>query len=124
MLLALGQFTFEIGPAAFLELSRRREWRHEAGDRVGAAPVYQALGSGAEPISLAGIVAPGITGKHSALDTLEEMGDSNEAMPLVDANGRVYGQFVITALDRKTTDFLATGESRRADFTLELTRVG
>ncbi|MBD59030.1 MAG: oxidoreductase [Citromicrobium sp.] len=124
MLLALGQFTFEIGTAAFLELSRRREWRHEAGDRIGVAPAYQALGPGAEPISLTGIVAPGISGKHSALDTLEEMGDANEALPLVDARGRIYGQFVITALDRKTTEFLGTGEARRADFTLELTRVG
>lgn len=124
MLLALGQFTFEIGTAAFLELSRRREWRHEAGDRIGAPPAYQALGSGAEPITLSGIVAPGVTGRHSALDTLEAMGDANEALPLVDAQGRIYGQFVIIALDRKTSDFLGTGEARRADFTLELTRVG
>ena len=123
MLLALGQFAFEIGSAAFLELSRRREWRHQSADRVGTSPAYQALGTGPEPITLSGIVAPGVTGRHSALDELEAMGDTSDAFPLVDANGRVYGQFVIIALDRKTSNFLGTGEARRADFTLELARV-
>ena len=123
MLMALGLFTFEIGTAAFQDLVRRTEWRHAETPRFGARPASQFLGPGAETFSLSGIVLPGLSGRHSAIRTLRDMAASGEAHALVDARGTVHGDCVIVSLDERQSEFLNTGEARRADFTLELRRI-
>jgi len=123
MLMALGQFAFEIGTAPYLELRRRTEWRHAETQRFGARPASQYLGPGAETISLAGVIFPGVAGRHAALATLRAMGDEGEAHPLVDGRGLVHGDFAIVGLDETQSHFIDTGEPRKADFTLELRRI-
>jgi len=123
MLMALGQFAFEIGSAPYLELRRRTDWRHAESPRVGARPASQYLGPGSDKITLAGVILPGLAGRHSALRTLRTMGDDGEAHPLVDAQGLVHGDFVIESIDEAQSLFIDTGQPRRADFTIELRRV-
>ena len=123
MLMALGQFTFEIGTAPYRELARRSEWRHEESARVGAAPASQFLGPSSQSVTLSGLIAPGVAGRHSALQTLREMGDLGEAHPLVDASGLVHGDFVILSIDETRSELIDTGEARKADFSIELRSV-
>jgi phage protein U len=123
MLMALGQFAFEIGSAPYLELRRRTEWRHAQSSRVGARPASQFVGPGDDTISLAGVILPGMAGRHSALRTLRAMGDDGEALPLVDAQGLVHGDFVIEALEETQSEFIDTGIARKADFSIDLRRV-
>lgn len=123
MLLALGQFAFEIGTAAYQELARKTEWRHAETPRFGARPASQFLGVGSESVSLKGVILPGLSGKHSAIVTLRAMGDDGDAYTLVDAQGLVHGDFVILSIDETQTHFIDTGQARRADFSIELRRV-
>ena len=123
MLMSLGLFAFETGSAPFQQLARRSEWRHGETERVDAAPAGQYLGPGNDTVTLSGIIAPGIAGKHSALRTLREMASEGEAHPLVDAQGYVYGDFAILSLDETRTNFIDTGEARKADFSIELRSV-
>ena len=123
MLMALGQFAFEIGTAPYQELRRRTEWRHAQSARVGARPASQYVGPGDDTISLTGVLLPGLAGRHSAIRTLRTMGDEGEALPLVDAQGLVHGDFVIEAIDETQSEFIDTGIARRAEFSIELRRV-
>ncbi len=123
MLMALGLFAFEIGTAPYLELARKTEWRHAETARFGARPASQYCGPGADTFSLSGIVLPGVAGRHSALRTLREMGDTGEAQTLVAADGLVHGDVVIVSLDERQSEFIDTGVARKADFTLELRRI-
>ena len=123
MLLALRQFAFEIGTAAYQELARKTEWRHAESPRFGARPASQFLGVGSESVSLKGVILPGLSGKHSAIVTLRAMGDEGEAYTLVDAQGLIHGDFAILSIDETQTHFIDTGQPRRADFSIELRRV-
>lgn len=120
MLIALGLFAFEIGTAPFQQLARKSAWRHSENERVGAAPASQYVGPASETITLSGIIAPGIAGTHSSIRTLREMAQAGEAHVLVDAQGYVYGDFVILSLDETRSEFIHTGEARKADFSIEL----
>ena len=123
MLLALGQFVFEIGSAPFNELGRQTAYRHEESQRFGARPASQFTGPGAETVSLRGAIYPGLAGRHAALDTLRGMAASGEGQDMVDGDGVVHGQFVILSVDETRSEFLDTGGARKADFTLSLRRI-
>lgn len=123
MLMALGQFTFEIGTAPYRELARSTEYRHAESPRFGARPASQFLGPGNESIRLAGAIVPGLAGRHAALVTLRDMAATGEAQPLVDSSGVVHGDFVILTIDETQSEFIDTGAARKADFTIELRRV-
>ncbi len=123
MLMSLGMFAFELGTATYQELARKTDWRHAETPRFGARPAGQFLGPGQDNISLSGVIFPGVSGKHEALRTLRSLGDQGESAPLVDAIGRVHGDFVILSIDERQSVFLDNGVARKADFTIELRRM-
>lgn len=122
-LMALGMFVFEIGTLAFDELQHKLDWRHARSARVGTRDATQFVGVGDETISLSGAVYTEIADGRVSLDDLRAMGNEGEALPLVDGSGRVYGNFVMVALDARHTALLADGSPRRIDFGLDLLRV-
>lgn len=122
-LMALGMFVFEIGTLPFDELQHKTDWRHARATRVGARDATQFVGPGDETISLSGATYTEIADGRVSLDDLRAMGDAGEALPLVDGSGRVYGNFVIFALDARHTALMADGTPRRIDFGIDLLRV-
>lgn len=122
MLMALGQFVFEIGSAPYRELSRQTEYRHEETARFGARPASQYVGPGGENVNLTGAIFPGLAGTHSAIETLRQMAGTGEAQPLVDGDGNVHGDFVILSIDETRSEFIDTGAARKSDFTISLRR--
>ncbi|MBH9536917.1 phage tail protein [Novosphingopyxis sp. YJ-S2-01] len=123
MLLSLGLFAFGTDSAGYQQLSRKTDWRHEDSPRFGARPAVQFCGPGKDDITLSGVILPGVSGRHEAMRTLRDLGDQGEAWPLVDALGRVHGDFIIASIDEGQSVFLDNGVARRADFTVELRRV-
>lgn len=123
MMMSLGQFVFSLGTAAYQDLQRQTQWRHPSSNRVGVRPARQFAGQGDDSITMAGLIAPDVTGKIESLDTLREMGDSGSGWPLVEGTGRVYGQFVIEGLTEGQTLHFQDGAPRRIDFSLSLQRV-
>lgn len=123
MLAALGMFAFETDTTLFEKMQRERDWRHPRTDRFGARPAAQFAGPGEDRITLSGTLVPELVGDYYALETLAEMAAEGEAWPLVDGYGNVIGTFTIERLTEDRSNLLNSGEARRTDFTLELSRV-
>lgn len=123
MLLALGQFVFELGTLAYQDFKRSNDWRHASNSRVGARAGYQFVGVGDDSVSLSGWVAPGQVGSYASIAALRAMGDSGQAFALVSGMGEVFGQYVIKQLDETGTYHDRRGRPGRVEFSLQLTRV-
>jgi hypothetical protein len=122
MILALDQFVFGMENLPWQELQRQTQWKHRGNSRVGARDSRQYLGPGDDMLTITGVLVPEITGNASSLEDLRTMADSGGAYALVDANGLVYGAFIIEAVSEGQTSHNRTS-ARRIDFTVGLTRV-
>lgn len=122
MLMCLGQFVFSLTTLSPQELQRKTNWRHAATSRIGARAAHQFLGAGDDTIVLPGLILPEF-GQRVCLDEIHAMADTGEAWMLVDGNGRVYGEFVITDKDETGSLLDRTGNPLRVEFTITLKRV-
>lgn len=121
-LMTLGLFVFGLHTLAYSELQRQMRWRHPTAARVGERPASQYLGPDVETITLTGTLYPEIAGTRVSLEVLEAMADQGAAWPLIDGEGRVYGDYTITAIDHTGTEFFPDGAPRKINFTLSLQR--
>lgn len=122
MLMALGQFVFSLQTVAFQSLQRQTAWRHAQNSRVGARAASQFLGPGDDTITLPGVILPEF-GSRMSLDELHTLADDGQPLALVDGEGRVYGQWVITEKSETASYFSRTGQPARIEFSLSLRRV-
>jgi len=122
-LMALGMFLFEMSTLPFQELQHKTDWRHARSSRIGARDATQFVGPGEETVSLSGAVYTELADGRVSLDELSRMADTGEAFPLLDGTGTIYGNFVITAVDRRHAYLMADGTPRRIDFGIDLLRV-
>lgn len=122
MLMALGQFVFGLQTLAFTSLQRQTAWRHAQTSRVGARAASQFVGPGEDTITLPGVILPEF-GTRMSLDELHTLADAGQPLALVDGEGRVYGQWVITEKSETASYFSSTGEPSRIEFSLTLRRV-
>lgn len=123
MLLALGQFVFELSTLAYQDFQRANEWRHASNSRIGARAGYQFLGVGDDSITLSGWIAPGQVGSYGSIAALRAMGDSGRAFALVAGTGEVLGQYVILSMQETGTFHDQEGRPGRVEFNLQLRRV-
>ncbi|SOZ15571.1 bacteriophage P2 tail protein GPU [Cupriavidus taiwanensis] len=123
MMMALGQFVFSLDTAPYLDFQQQIGWRHPANSRTGRRPARQFLGPDDETITLAGVLAPELTGGDDSIEDLRKLGDSGEAHVLIEGTGRYYGLFVVETMQVTRTYFFQDGKARRIEFTLKLTRV-
>lgn len=121
-LMTLGMFIFGMESAAYQDLQRTREWRHETSDRHGARPVAQFIGLGPDSITLAGLIVPELGGSYSSLDTLAAMADAGDTYPLIDGAGRIFGHYRIVRLEEQHLTVMAGGAPRHVGFRIELQR--
>ncbi|HUD90230.1 phage tail protein [Sphingobium sp.] len=119
-LMALGMFLFELGSLPFEELQHKMDWRHARAPRIGARDATQFVGPGDETVTLSGAVYTELSNGVVSLEDLRAMADQGEAWPLVAGSGRVYGNFVITAIDERQVHLMADGTPRRIDFGIDL----
>ncbi|TPG14378.1 phage tail protein [Sphingomonas oligophenolica] len=122
-LLSYGMFGFSMATLAHDELSRRRNWRHATSSRIGARDATQFTGPGEDTVSIQGSALAELQDGRASLDQLAAMAATGEPWPLVDGLGRIYGSFVITALDERQKHFFPNGEPRRIDFSVDLLAV-
>lgn len=121
-LMALGEFVFKLSTLAYSQFQRQNAWRHAKADRVGAKPAYQSLGPDEESFTFTGIMYSEF-GNRKHFDTLREMADSGDAYAMVDAQGKVYGQYVIVDLSEQGTYFDDDGNQKKTEFSIKLIRV-
>ena len=121
-LMTLGMFIFGMDSAAYQNLQRSREWRHATSERHGARDAAQFIGPGGETITLGGIIVPELGGKYAALEALAQMAGTGDTWPLVDGQGRIFGNYRIVRLEEDQKVILAGGAPRQVDFRIELQR--
>lgn len=122
-LMSLGMFVFGIPTLAFDELVRKASYRHVTSARVGVRDATQFTGPGEETITIAGTVYTEIADGEASLSDLHSMACTGDPWPLLDGTGRIYGAFVITAVDERRRRLHADGSARAIDFGIDLLRV-
>jgi phage protein U len=81
------------------------------------------VGVGDDKVTLTGTLVPELAGSASAIETLTEMASEGEAWPLMDGTGTILGTYTIDRVANGGSNLIDTGQARKIDFTIELTRV-
>ncbi|SFR79733.1 phage tail protein [Sphingomonas jatrophae] len=123
ILMSLGLFLFSVPTLVHDELQRRADWRHARAPRVGARDAVQFVGPGEETVTLSGTAVAELQDGDASIDQLRDMAGTGTAWPLLDGAGRVWGTFVILAIDERHRHILADGRALTIDFGIDLLRV-
>ena len=117
-------YYFNLDTAAFEELTRSSEFRWAAQERLTRRPAQQAVGLGAERISLKGSIYPGFKGGLKQLDTLRSIGAQLQPLSLTTGYGDVLGNWCLKTIEEEQSAFLQGGIPRKQAFTLEFVGYG
>ncbi|KAA5607145.1 phage tail protein [Roseospira marina] len=122
--MALGEFRFAVGTAAFDRLRRVRSYTWATQDRFGRLPAAQFTGPALPTLDLEGTLFPGFGGGLSQIDAMADMAAAGEPLDLVDGTGGVHGLWVLLEVGDTRTVFLDNGAARRIDFQARLQMYG
>jgi phage protein U len=120
MLMALGEFIFELRTAAFGMAHKTYEYRWVSTDVISNPPVLQALGKGADKADLEGIIYPGFAGFNGQIALLKEMAETQEPALMVDGNGEIHGLWAIRQISETQSYFDEFGNPKKIEFKLAL----
>ena len=124
IMLALGEFRFEIATAAYQKLAYSQSWRWPEQARITREPALQFMGKNAAEIDLEGVIYPSFQGGLSQIETMRTLADRGEPLSLVDGLGRVWDRWVITELSDTRTLFTDDGQPRKLEFRVKLKAYG
>lgn len=120
--LVLGYFVFSLYTLAYQDLQRQIAWRHASTPRVGARPAHQFLGPDDETLTLSGVLLPEFAGSRLSLELLEAMATTGRSWPLIQGDGLLYGEYLITGIQTTGTLHFQDGAPRKIEFQLTLKR--
>ncbi|QJT79569.1 phage tail protein [Kosakonia sp. MUSA4] len=123
MMMVFGMFVFMLRTTPYQQLRHSQEWRHVKNERVNQSASWQYIGVGDDTVTLEGVLYPEITGGNLSLSALETIGFAGRPWPLIEGEGRIYGMYVLTRLERGKSEFDQYGNPRKIEFTLSLSRV-
>ncbi|MCI4419667.1 phage late control D family protein [Klebsiella variicola] len=121
--MVLGLFVFQLRTVPYQQLQYQRNWRHVTNNRVNRRPTTQFLGPDNDQLTLSGVLMPEVTGGRLSLLALELMAEQGEGLAADRGGGTIYGMYVIENLSQTKTEFFASGEARKIEFSLGLKRV-
>lgn len=122
-MMVFGMFVFMLRTTPYQQLRHSQEWRHVKNERVNQSASWQYIGAGDDTVMLEGVLYPEITGGNLSLSALETIGFAGRPWPLIEGDGRIYGMYVLTRLERGKSEFDQYGNPRKIEFTLSLSRV-
>lgn len=120
MLAVLNDFIFELSTAPYQAWDQKSKERWGSKKRFQRLPAYQHLGPDDETLTLPGVLAPELTGGEATLDKLRTMMRAGVAYPLVTGTGNYQGQWIITEIAEKRSEFIDNGKPRKIEFTISL----
>ncbi len=124
VMMALGPFRFSIETAAYQTLERHDEYRWEPLDRIGRHPAMQFLGPGVTSVVLPGVVYPHWRGGGNQIQAMRAVAGTGAPHQLVSGYGRIFGPFVVLAIDETESFHFKDGAPRKQEFTIELASYG
>lgn len=122
-MMVFGMFVFMLRTTPYQQLRHSQEWRHVKNERVNQSASWQYIGAGDDTVTLEGVLYPEITGGNLSLFALETIGFAGRPWPLIEGDGRIYGMYVLTRLERGKSEFDQYGNPKKIEFTLSLSRV-
>lgn len=120
--LILGYFVFSLHTLAYQDLQRQLAWRHASTSRVGARPAHQFIGPDEETLTLNGVLLPELAGTRLSLELLAAMAETGNAWPLIQGDGTLFGEYLITGIQTTGTLHFQDGAPRRIEFQITLKR--
>lgn len=120
MMMSLGGVVFHsetIVPQG-LEQTLNYKWNNK--QRVGRINSYQYTGVEEDVIKLTGIIYPITTHKPETLTQLKQMAEEKEPFYLINGEGYIYGDFVITSIKDRRSYFIENGAAQKIIFDLTL----
>lgn len=120
--LILGYFVFSLHTLAYQDLQRQLAWRHASTSRVGSRPAHQFIGPEDETITLNGVLLPELAGTRLSLELLAAMAETGNAWPLIQGDGTLFGEYLITSIQTTGTLHFQDGAPRRIEFQITLKR--
>jgi phage protein U len=121
-MLRLGDFNFALHIAVPQEMRRSAEYKWPSQERFGQLPALQFTGPGEETITLPGVVYPQWRGSANAMAKLRAMGARGQPYLLMDAQGNMYGRWVIKGVEETRSAFAAFTMPRKIEFNVTLQR--
>ena len=121
-LMTFGAVLFSPRLRGLAEFRRVAEYRYPLIERVGQAPARQALGPGADTVTVSGTIHPDWSGGPQDVQTLRDAGA--EPARLVDGAGRNLGLWAVLRVEETWTRQLRDGLPRRIEFSAEFGHVG
>ena len=121
-MLRLGSFNFALNMAVFQEMHRSSEYRWPGQDRFGQLPALQYTGPGEETMTLPGVIYPEWRGSANAMGMLRDLAAHGQPQLLIDAQGQLYGRWVITQVDETRSTFGAFAMPKKIEFSVTLKR--
>lgn len=119
-MLRLGDFNFSINVAVFQEMRRSTEYKWPGQDRVGQRPALQFTGLGEDTITLPGVIYPEWRGSANAMATVRKIAGQGKPLLLLDAQGHIYGRWVITNVEETRSMFGAFTMPRKIEFSITI----
>lgn len=123
-LLALGPHTFEVAPLNYQELTREVELRWALMNRLGAAPVYHAVGVGETSITIGGLLFPDAIGGWNEFRGLDATARAMQPVMMVAGSGLVFGRVVIIRVHEAHKSVTTGGLPRRLEFSIDIRKQG
>ncbi|CAO3418790.1 phage tail protein [Azospirillum doebereinerae] len=124
IMMALGDFRFEVGTAAYQSLQWAQAFRWGKQDRIGRSPALQFTGPDLQTVKVEGTIYPAFAGGLGQIPRMRAMAATGIPLELVAGTGMVLGLWCITQLDEKQETFLDDGRPRKTAFTLQLQEYG
>ncbi|MEZ6853022.1 phage tail protein [Halodesulfovibrio aestuarii] len=129
-MMRLGEYVFSLDTAVYQSMSRTSKYNWAEQARIGRNPSLQYTGTGADTLSLPGIIFPTFKGKLRQLEAMRAEAEKGTPLLLIDlyglnkVNRNVLGYWCITSVKEKTSDYLAGGIPQKIEFTLDLKYFG
>ncbi|GAA5785124.1 phage tail protein [Chitiniphilus shinanonensis] len=117
-------FYFNLDTAAYDTLKRSSDYQIASQDRLTRRPALQAVGKGAEHLTLSGVIFTAGKAGAGQLSTLRDIAYRLEPVQLTTGYGEVLGRWYLTKVDEEQGAVLADGVPRKQTFSLEFNRYG
>lgn len=124
VMLALGDYRFSVGTAAYQTHIRSTEYRWIAVDRQARAPALQFAGPGKDEITLPGVIFPAQWGGLQQVNKMREMAGKGQPLLLVDGLGYVWDNWCITRIQEEQTPGFRGGAAKKQTFEVSIVFYG
>lgn len=121
-MLMLGSFKFQLNVAVFQEMRRSTQYKWASQERFGQLAARQFVAPGDDTITLPGVIYPSWRGSGAAMENLRTLAARGQPLLLIDAQGSIYGRWVITGVEETRSVFAAFAQPRKIEFSVTLER--